>query len=316
MDTLVAEIRQKAEDLLSRKVVSMVLGFTRGNLPMVTRPCIVRSPEDADLLWWDDFCVMNLAAFIPPRHEGKIGVFAKRCDLRNLVILNSEKKINLHDDFYIMGIPCHGMLDSEKVRQAVPGNKRIESVTSGKPFIEIMQHGGSQSLERHDMLRESCLTCSQTSPDIVDEWITGPADPEPLPHDSEQSPVIEPDRDAESFDALFSECIRCYACREACPSCYCETCFVDKAGYLWQGPDIPGEKNSLDFHFFRAFHMLGRCTDCGACESACPVHIPVRQLVLHLKRGNAAFQKYEPGLNPSLQPPDACFCPAIHNHRK
>ena len=32
------------------------------------------------------------------------------------------------------------------------------------------------------------------------------------------------------------------------------------------------------FHMLRAVHMAGRCIDCGLCEEACPVDIPLRLL--------------------------------------
>ena len=42
------------------------------------------------------------------------------------------------------------------------------------------------------------------------------------------------------------------------------------------------EADVATFHLLRAFHCAGRCTDCGACESACPQGIKVR--VLHQPR--------------------------------
>ena len=38
-----------------------------------------------------------------------------------------------------------------------------------------------------------------------------------------------------AFDELFSTCIRCYACRDACPLCYCHVCFVDESMPQWVG---------------------------------------------------------------------------------
>jgi formate dehydrogenase subunit beta len=32
------------------------------------------------------------------------------------------------------------------------------------------------------------------------------------------------------------------------------------------------------FQVVRNIHVAGRCTDCGECERACPVNIPLRSL--------------------------------------
>jgi ferredoxin len=32
------------------------------------------------------------------------------------------------------------------------------------------------------------------------------------------------------------------------------------------------------FHIIRAYHLTGRCIDCGECERACPVGIPLRTI--------------------------------------
>ena len=32
------------------------------------------------------------------------------------------------------------------------------------------------------------------------------------------------------------------------------------------------------FHIIRAFHVAGRCTDCGECSRVCPQHIPLHLL--------------------------------------
>ena len=37
-------------------------------------------------------------------------------------------------------------------------------------------------------------------------------------------------------------------------------------------PEIP------IFHLHKAYHMADRCIDCGLCEEACPMGIPVRRL--------------------------------------
>jgi len=81
----------------------------------------------------------------------------------------------------------------------------------------------------------------------------------------------------------FDRCIRCYACRNACPLCYCPTCFVDESRPQWVGKSID-PTDTMTFHFLRAYHCAGRCTDCGACERVCPVGITMRQFTKKLNK--------------------------------
>ena len=73
----------------------------------------------------------------------------------------------------------------------------------------------------------------------------------------------------------FQKCIKCYGCRNICPVCFCAECTLEHKDLISPGtlpPQIP------IFHLVRASHMAGRCVDCGLCEDACPMDIPLRLL--------------------------------------
>jgi len=101
---------------------------------------------------------------------------------------------------------------------------------------------------------------------------------------------------------MIEGCIRCYACRDACPLCYCPTCFVDESRPQWVGKSID-PTDTMTFHILRAYHCAGRCTDCGACERACPVGIPMRQFTKKLNKDAEALFSWEAGLSPDQRPP-------------
>lgn len=73
----------------------------------------------------------------------------------------------------------------------------------------------------------------------------------------------------------FQKCIKCYGCRNICPVCFCSECSLEHPDFIGTG-DLPPEVPL--FHLARAVHMAGRCIDCGLCEEACPVDIPLRLL--------------------------------------
>jgi ferredoxin len=78
-----------------------------------------------------------------------------------------------------------------------------------------------------------------------------------------------------------SKCIKCYACRQACPLCYCIRCSVEVNQPQW----IPVQANThgnMEWHILRSMHLAGRCISCGECGRACPVGIPCHLLTMHL----------------------------------
>jgi formate dehydrogenase (coenzyme F420) beta subunit len=79
----------------------------------------------------------------------------------------------------------------------------------------------------------------------------------------------------------FQKCIKCYGCRNICPVCFCTECSLEHKDLIGPGnlpPQVP------IFHLVRAAHMAGRCIDCGLCEDACPMDIPLRLLYRKVNR--------------------------------
>lgn len=83
------------------------------------------------------------------------------------------------------------------------------------------------------------------------------------------------------WKAEFDKCIKCYACRAACPMCYCHRCTTDVNQPQWI-PVASHERGNLDYHVMRAMHLAGRCVNCGECASACPMDIPLNLLTYQL----------------------------------
>ncbi len=56
------------------------------------------------------------------------------------------------------------------------------------------------------------------------------------------------------------------------------------------------------FHLVRAVHMAGRCIDCGLCEDACPMDIPLRLLYRKVNEIVLDVFDYDTGTNPDQSP--------------
>lgn len=97
----------------------------------------------------------------------------------------------------------------------------------------------------------------------------------------------------------FQKCLKCYGCRDICPVCFCRECSLEH-GELVEPRDLPPEVPM--FHWVRAVHMAGRCIDCGLCEEACPVDIPLRLLYRQTNKIVRELFGYDTGLT-LAQPP-------------
>ncbi len=92
-----------------------------------------------------------------------------------------------------------------------------------------------------------------------------------------------------------SRCFKCYACRAACPLCYCERCITDDNRPQWVCVPSHAEGN-FEWHMNRAMHLAGRCIECGSCTIACPVGIPIGLLTIEASRIVEQEFGYKPGL--------------------
>lgn len=230
----VKRLRERAKELLASKAVKVFLGYKRSSQPGISTPLCITAPEDAEHLIFDASCRQNLTNYlIKLKGLGKIGVVARGCDSRSIVILLQEKQIE-REGLYILGIGCEGVIEN--------GEKSI-----------------------------SCRSCLYPNPVIYDEMLGEKVQPSPeVVEDNFDN--LSPDKRWQILSEDIARCMRCYACRQVCPNCYCPVCFVDASM-----PQLLGKTHNLSdnmvFHIGRALHMAGRCVECGACHRACPMGI-------------------------------------------
>jgi len=301
------KIREISKRLLDEGRVDMIIGFRKGTIPMMNEPCFVKDSGELSTLVWDSNCGINLANYLTDRKE-KIGIVAKGCDSRNIVTHIIENKIK-RDKLVIIGVPCKGMIDRRRITAMF--DAEVREVNEEGDTITVKGAGFEKKLKKSDILQDNCSACIHRNPVLYDE-LAAPLVEEQKDieryADIRRVEAMSPQEKWQYFEDLIDPCSRCYACRNACPLCYCPTCFVDESSPQWVGKS-QDETDIRTFHFLRAYHCAGRCTDCGACERACPVGIKVRQFTSKLNKDCLDMFGWEAGVLPDQRPPLDTFKP-------
>ena len=309
---LVDKLVEKIKEIFAEEKLGLLIGYAKGTLPLRATPCLIESADDVDRLMFDFTCQNNLARYlVDEKKRGddrrRVGIIAKGCDARAVVQLVVEGQFE-RENVVIIGVPCKGVIDPGKLRKKLAG-REIKNFEIDGDKITLFGNGFELELDMSELFLDSCLSCRYPNAAQYDYFIGEPA--EPLGVRDEYASVDEfekrsPDERWAYFEKEYSRCIRCYACRNACPMCYCEECFVDRSTPQWtgKGNDL---SDTVVFHIVRALHTAGRCVDCGACVAACPLNIDVRMLGKRIEKEVRERFGFTAGLDFEAQPAMATF---------
>lgn len=299
-------IIEKAKQLLADGTVNRVIGWKKGNFAYDSTPAVFNSAEELDKDFvYDDFTAANVSKYLikESQKEGRVLVFLKPCDTYSFNQLIKEHRIN-RDNVYIVGIECGGKLDIEKIK--AKGISGIQSITNNDGTLTIETLYGTESVSADDVMAERCLTCKSKKHVVYDELMGEDGDvldSNRFDQVAELENMTAEER-YEFWRSQLSKCIRCNACRNVCPACSCENCVFDNpnSGIANKAPADSFEENM--FHIIRAFHVAGRCTDCGECSRVCPQNIPLHLLNRKfIKDINELYGEYQAGADTESRAP-------------
>ncbi len=270
----------RAKELLQNGTVNRVIGWKTGEFAYDITPAVFTSAEELDAGFvYNDFCGANFSKYLvkESRKEGKILVFLKPCDTYSFNQLIKEHRI-LRDNIYAVGVPCDGKTDGETLKlKGITGITGIK--TEGDSYV-VETIYGEKKIAKAEAMSERCASCKSKKHVAYDELLG--EDGEVC--DSNRFDLVEKLENMSSDERFafwrgeLSRCIRCNACRNVCPACTCEKCVFDNdnSGIAQKAAADSFEENM--FHIIRAFHVAGRCTDCGECSRVCPQNIPLHLL--------------------------------------
>ena len=276
------EIINRAKELLAEGTVVRVLGWIIGDLPYNPEPSYFETAEDLEANFvYNGFCGANLSKYMieGSKLEGKTLVFLKPCDTYSFNQLIKENRV-VRDKAYIIGIGCKGKLDVEKIKaQGIKGILNIRGAEYDGPAdtLTVETLYGEKTVPYKDAMLERCHVCKGKDHMIYDELLGESTDTKDADRFEEVRRIeaMSPEEKFAYFQSELSKCIRCNACRNVCPACSCRKCVFDSTKFdSAQKANVDSFEEKM-FHIIRAFHVAGRCTDCGECSRVCPQGIPL-----------------------------------------
>ncbi|MCX6287771.1 MAG: 4Fe-4S dicluster domain-containing protein [Bacteroidetes bacterium] len=251
------QIQDIAAKLFTDGKIDVFVGYRMNGFDDNQVPAVITDPKEVSTLVFTEKSVFNLSNYLKADHtrNKRVGLVVKGCDSRSLNLLLTESQVK-RDKLYIIGIACEGVVDDK-------GQKV-----------------------------QNCMECIIPDAVVYDEILGTPKGKKDYIVNADIKALAEKGlvERREYFEEIFENCIRCNACRNSCPLCYCTKCCIDQeTATIYNGSNT----SSSAFHALMTWslHLAGRCVDCRNCEKACPSHLPLH--LLHKQNEKVIFGNFQ-----------------------
>ncbi len=292
--------------------VSCVIGWGDGPEALRSAPLFMRDDPGVEAFKAGYLSVNNLALFLPEYKGNKVAVVLKGCDARSVGQLIVEGFVK-REDVRIIGYPCSGVIDVDKVAAKLSGvcePGEVKDLREEGDAVVLQTPAGEMRLAKKDITADKCGRCLYPNALDADVFIGEKRAPAVSEDDYSDLAAFEQmglDERMAFWEKEMSRCIRCYACRNACPLCQCrDHCIASSRDPHWLA-QTDGVREKMFFQIIHATHLAGRCTGCGECQRACPVGIPVLLLKRSLTRQVETLFAYRAGVDTEGSPPLLTF---------
>ena len=298
MNELQSAMVKRAAALLESGEVKRVVGWKKGEFAFDPSPATFETAESLGEFVYNDFCGANLSKYLIEisKKEGKTAIFLKPCDSYSFNQLVKEHRV-VREKVLVIAVECQGKLSPRKLEENGITGIREERYEGSEAAFDTIY--GEKKINKGEVLLDKCLTCKSKKHAVSDESIifnemkAGEFDRFSKVRELEN---MTADERFEFWQGQLSKCIRCNACRNVCPACSCIKCVFDNPKSGVAGKANADSFEEQLFHIIRAFHVSGRCTDCGECSRVCPQGIPLQLLNRKfIKDINVLYGEYQAG---------------------
>lgn len=299
----VITVNQQVKDFLKKefKTGDVIISYKEAGTPGIMTPVFIQSPAGIDNIAINSFCVNNLAVYLSEffqseyfnvKQKGRIIITVKPCDAKSVIQMISDAQIP-NEKLLLIVFECNSMTTPKLIKDKI--QQEFIKIESNKDLYQItLQDKQLLSINADEVKLSKCkeaLNCDL--PAYYDYYFIGndkitlkDKKVKIIPEISLMQESLSKEELKKIVENELEKCIRCYACRNICPACFCsDRCIIDKPKlaipFLDKAVNL---ENNILFHLIRFNHVASNCTECGECERVCPQEIKLSIFYRYLNR--------------------------------